>query len=77
VLGLTFDDAAESSRLILAGIISEDCEVGELDEFGQRFTVDVSIKTARGSATVRTAWIVRTKEKVPRLTTCYVKQKGK
>ena len=40
--------------------------------FGQRYTVDFTLCTAVGTASIRSAWIVRTGEDFPRLTTCFV-----
>jgi len=47
--------------------------MGELDEYGQRYTVDFTVKTVAGSAIIRRAWIVLRGKKIPRLTTCFVK----
>jgi len=40
--------------------------------FGEVYVVRFSMRTARGAATVLSAWIVRNGEDFPRLTSCYV-----
>ena len=44
----------------------------ESDQYGRRYLLDFEMKTAAGSAMLRSAWIVRTGERVLRLTSCYV-----
>ena len=44
----------------------------EAGEYGQRYTVDFSMTSPVGSATVRSTWIVRKGEDCPRLTTCFI-----
>lgn len=47
---------------------------GEIDIYGRRYTIDMPIKGPNGkTATVRTAWIVRTGETIPDLVSAYVK----
>jgi len=48
---------------------------GELDAYGQRYTIDFTMATRVGTATIRSGWIVLHGKKVPRLTTCSVKQR--
>ncbi len=71
-LGFTATDALLLSNLILRAAVTEDATFGQLDQFGQRFTVDFWVSTTVGSIRVRTAWIVRATEDFPRLTTCFV-----
>ncbi|MEM9482023.1 MAG: DUF6883 domain-containing protein [Verrucomicrobiota bacterium] len=73
VLGFTADHADDLRARILDGICSVECEVGEGDDFGQRFTVDLPMDGPLGSATVRTGWIIKKNEVRPRLTTCFVR----
>lgn len=71
-LGITSELADELRDLILQGIQNEEAELGEQDEYGQRYIVDVRIRYSGNEAVVRTAWIVRNGETIPRLTSCYV-----
>lgn len=71
-LGITSEHAVELRDLILQGIQNEEAELGEQDEYGQRYVVDVRIRHSGNEAVVRTAWMVRSGETTPRLTSCYV-----
>jgi hypothetical protein len=60
---------------LLAIARSGEAKPGELDAYGQRYTIDFAMETAAGTATIRSGWIVLRGKKVRRLTTCYVKQR--
>ncbi len=72
VLGLTANDVTELREGILSAIQTEEAVTGERDEYGQRYLVDFSMKRQDREAVIRSAWIVRQGENVPRLTSCYV-----
>jgi uncharacterized protein DUF6883 len=72
VLGITLKDAESLQRAILEAVPEGECTMGELDYYGQRYTVDCRIMYGAAEAVVRTGWIVRHDEDFPRLTTCYV-----
>jgi uncharacterized protein DUF6883 len=72
VLGLTAADAEELRDSLLEAARLQDVVPGEQDEYGQRYTLDAIVVGPAGQAVVRSAWIVRTGEDFPRLTTCYV-----
>lgn len=77
-LGISVFDASDLREYLLRAVLTSECQKGENDIFGQRYTVDCRIKTDVGEATVRTGWIVRRNETFPRLTTCFVlKEKRK
>ena len=71
-LGFTASDASALRGLILEAVRVHDAVPGRLDEFGQRYAVDFPVKTPVGSAAVRSAWIIRSEENFPRLTSCFV-----
>jgi hypothetical protein len=71
-LGLTAGNALELRDAISAAIQTEEAVVGEQDDYGQRYSVDFSMKRRGRESAIRTAWIIRTGEDVPRLTSCYV-----
>jgi hypothetical protein len=75
-LGLTSADSEELRTEIRKQIPVTECEQGEGDKYGQRYTVDIEIKRNAMKAFVRTSWIIKRGEILPRLTTCYVKQQG-
>lgn len=72
VLGLTQQDDKTLRSAILQAVIAEECQLGEVDRHGQRFSVRFEMRTPRGIGWVQSAWIIRTGEDYPRLTTCFV-----
>jgi len=73
VLGMTSASADDLISLIKRQIRNIECEVGEGDMYGQRYTVDIEIEYNAMKAFVRTSWIIKHGEIRPRLTTCFVK----
>lgn len=71
-LGLTAADADLLREWLLRAAIEGEAVAERVDEFGARFRIDFEASTTSGEATIRSAWIVRTGEDHPRLTTCYV-----
>jgi hypothetical protein len=57
---------------LLAAARTEEATASDQDEYGQRYVVDFTMKGPTGEASVRSSWIVRVAEDVPRLTSCYV-----
>ena len=49
-----------------------DTTIGKVDDYGRRYAIDFKFEGPRGTAVIRSAWIVRTGEEVPRLVTCYI-----
>ncbi len=74
-LGLTAADAPKLRAKLLEIARAGEATIGELDGYGQRYTMDFTMVTAVGKATVRSGWIVIRGKRVPRLTTRYVKQR--
>lgn len=74
-LGLTSKNAHELRARLLERAASGDAAKGELDLYGQRYTIDFELETEMGRAEVRSGWIVLRGETAPRLTTCYVKKR--
>jgi len=73
-LGLSAEDADRvRDALLQAARTSAAATLGDRDRFGQRYVLDLSVAGPRGVGTVRSHWIVRTGDDVPRLTTCYVR----
>ena len=71
-LGLTAEDAEEVREALLSAALSGEADPAQEDEFGKRYVLDFEMKTGAGTATVRSGWIVRRGEDVPRLTSCFV-----
>jgi hypothetical protein len=74
-LGITAADASKLQAKLLEIARTGDAQLGELDLYGQRYTIDFEMETTVGKATVRSGWIVLHGKPAPRLTTCYVKKR--
>ena len=72
VLGLGPYDSEWLRDRILDGVQYAEAVLTNVTPYGALYRVDVTVETERGTATVRTGWIVRTGETFPRLTTCFV-----
>lgn len=76
-LGLEAADAEMLRGELLRAALITEVEVGELDIYGQRYTLHFPMETVLGRAIVRSGWIVLHGESFPRLATCYIpKEKG-
>jgi hypothetical protein len=64
--GLGADDAEDLREALLSAARSEEAVAGEEDEYGKRYVLDFEMRTAVGTATVRSGWIVRHGEDFPR-----------
>ncbi len=71
-LGLTRTDTALLREELLRAAREADAARGEVDEYGERYTVDFSLARDERRAVIRSTWIVRRGERFPRLTSCYV-----
>jgi hypothetical protein len=72
VLGLTVNDAGFLHEELLKAACNDGAVIGERDEFGQRYRLDFAVAVNEKKAIVRSLWIIRSLEDVPRLTSCYV-----
>ena len=71
-LGMTADDAEALQEKLFEIVCNDAAVLGELDSYGQRYTLDFLMGWKNNEAVVRSNWIIRTDESVPRLTSCYV-----
>jgi hypothetical protein len=70
-----FEDSAEWLReRLLEAALHEEVSLVSDTRFGSLYMLDFDLKTPVGAATIRSGWIVRQGENVPRLTTCYVRK---
>jgi len=74
-LGLTAAEAPHLRAKLLEVAQTEDAQQGELDLYGQRYTIEFEMETQVGKATVRSGWIILHGKAAPRLTTCYLKKR--
>ncbi len=66
------EHADQLRSALLAAAREGDAVAGDRDEFGQRFVLDFVMTGPKGTATVRSSWIVRRGEDFPRLASCFV-----
>jgi hypothetical protein len=72
VLGITVDHAEELRHLLLANAAAGDARLAGSDQYGDRYMLDFDVARGAWIGRVRSPWIVRNAEQVPRLITCYV-----
>ena len=70
--GLNRDNAGLLVDALREAAASGDAAVGKVDRYGRRHVIDFEFTGPNGTAMIRSAWIVRTRESVPRLVTCYI-----
>src|SRR3954470_20382831 len=69
--GLTRVDFSDLINQIKRGILTNEAERIEPIPYGERFRVVMTISGPKGTLRIRTGWIYRTGEDVPRLATLY------
>jgi len=72
LLGLGPEDFPQLASALRHAAVECEAVPGTADGYGQRYVVDFEMSGPRGGITVRSAWIVRTNESLPRLATCYI-----
>lgn len=73
VLGITAQDAQSLLQALQQAALSAEAIVGKQDKYGQQYVIDFDFTGPTGTATIRSAWIVRAGEEAPRLVTCYIR----
>jgi hypothetical protein len=71
-LGFAESSAPIIRTALLDAVLINNAVPGEIDEHGQRFTIDFPMAGPSGNALVRSVWIIRTGEDFPRLVSCYI-----
>jgi hypothetical protein len=71
-LGLTQADAGVLREYLAFAVRTHEAQLGESDEFGDRYVVDFECVHEERGAVVRSGWIILHSEDFPRLTTCFV-----
>lgn len=70
--GLSQDNADLLVDALRQAAASGDTAVGKVDRYGRRYAIDFEFAGPNGTAMIRSVWIVRTGENMPRLVTCYI-----
>jgi len=71
-LGLTAAEAEFLRERLLAAAREVGATKGEVDEYGERYVLDVEVARGNRRVRIRSAWIIRRGERIPRLTSCYL-----
>jgi hypothetical protein len=74
-LGLHAPDAEWIRQQLFKAAVREDATLLSHTRYGSLYMLDFEMKTAIGTAMIRSGWVVLNHEDFPRLTTCYVKPK--
>lgn len=72
ILGLTADDAEELQAILLQAAIAFEATPTNQDPYGQRYVVEFPLTRNNNTATLCSAWMVRSTETFPRLVSCYI-----
>ena len=71
-VGLNQENADLLVDALREAAASGDAAAGKVDRYGRRYVIDFEFTGPNGTAVIRSAWIVRTDENMPRLVTCYI-----
>ena len=71
-LGIGKADAPWLRQILLGGVCHHDAVELATDDYGTRWRVDIPAARLDRHIVVRTIWIIRTGERVPRFVTCWV-----
>lgn len=71
-VGIGPADAAVLRDALLAAARNAEARLGVANPYGQRYIVDFDLVREGQTVRVRSTWIVRIAEDLPRLTSCYV-----
>ncbi len=71
-LGLTAVHAEELQQNLLDAVRISEATFLERDDYGDRYRVDFVLARAGQECTVRSLWIVRRGDDIPRFVSCYV-----
>ncbi len=66
----------QNAELLLGAVknaaVTGETILGKSDKYGQRYMIDFAFTGPGGTATIRSAWIIRSGEDFPRLVTCFI-----
>ncbi len=71
-VGIRSDDAEALRTALSAAARDAEARLGVVNPYGQRYVVDFDFVRQDRTIRIRSTWIVRSGEDLPRLTSCYV-----
>ena len=71
-LELTREDAEQLRSALLTAVREEEAEWIFEDEYGIRYRIEFEMERSSRRAKIRSIWIVRPDESLPRSVTCYI-----
>ncbi|MGA9625286.1 MAG: DUF6883 domain-containing protein [Bryobacteraceae bacterium] len=71
-VGIREADAEELRTTLVAAASDGEAVLGAANPYGQRYIVDFNMARRGRTVRIRSAWIVRAGEDLPRLTSCHV-----
>ena len=71
-VGIREADAEQLRTALLAAAGGAEAEIGAANIYGQRYIVDFDLARHGRVVRIRSTWIVRIGDDLPRLTSCYV-----
>lgn len=72
-LSMAETDAKQLREALLLAAKTEDAEISTSDKYGIRYIIDSVVRYKYKSANLRSIWIIRSDEEVPRFVTCYIR----
>jgi hypothetical protein len=72
LLGIAADNPRPLVEALRNAAVTEEAQPGQTNRYGRRYLIDFDCSGMKGPVRIRSAWIVRTGEVVPRLVTCYI-----
>ena len=71
-VGIRESDAEELRARLLEAASNSEARLGVANPYGQRYIIDFDLVRQGRTVRIRSTWIVRTGDDLPRLTSCYV-----
>lgn len=72
LVGVTAADCGMLIDALREAAQTAEANAGRNDRYGRRYIIDFDFAGPTGAARIRSAWIIRSGEDVPRLVTCYI-----
>lgn len=72
LVGLNQGNSALLLDALRGAAAAADAAPGKVDEYGHRYIIDFEFEDPRGTAVIRSVWIVKAGEEAPRLVTRYI-----